>query len=99
MAAPGRRAHTARLGRRGPALPEGLRLRVPEAHSGLQGGAGARMWARAAHGAAQGIRRGSERVHRRHEGRSMKFFNFLLMPYRHVDLDAIERHGSAWVTF
>jgi hypothetical protein len=28
----------------------------------------------------------------------MKFFNFHLMPYRHVDLDAIERNGSAWVT-
>jgi alkanesulfonate monooxygenase SsuD/methylene tetrahydromethanopterin reductase-like flavin-dependent oxidoreductase (luciferase family) len=29
----------------------------------------------------------------------MKFFNFHLMPYRHVDLDAVERNGSAWVTF
>jgi hypothetical protein len=29
----------------------------------------------------------------------MKFFNFHLMPYRHVDLAAIERNGSAWVTF
>src|SRR6201993_5156493 len=29
----------------------------------------------------------------------MKFFNFHLMPSRHVDLDAIERNGSAWVTF
>jgi alkanesulfonate monooxygenase SsuD/methylene tetrahydromethanopterin reductase-like flavin-dependent oxidoreductase (luciferase family) len=29
----------------------------------------------------------------------MKVFNFHLMPYRHVDLDAIERNGSAWVTF
>jgi len=29
----------------------------------------------------------------------MKIFNFHLMPYRHVDLDAIGRHGSAWVTF
>jgi alkanesulfonate monooxygenase SsuD/methylene tetrahydromethanopterin reductase-like flavin-dependent oxidoreductase (luciferase family) len=29
----------------------------------------------------------------------MKMFNFHLMPYRHVDLDAIERNGSAWVTF
>ena len=28
----------------------------------------------------------------------MKFFNFHLMPYRHVDLDAIDRNGSAWVT-
>ena len=29
----------------------------------------------------------------------MKFFNFHLMPYRHADLDAIERNGTAWVTY
>ncbi|MGZ3409147.1 MAG: LLM class flavin-dependent oxidoreductase [Xanthobacteraceae bacterium] len=29
----------------------------------------------------------------------MKIFNFHLMPYRHADLDAIDRNGSAWVTF
>lgn len=29
----------------------------------------------------------------------MKFFNFHLMPYRHADLEAIQREGSAWVTF
>ena len=29
----------------------------------------------------------------------MKFFNFHLMPYRHADLDAIDRNGSAWVTY
>ena len=29
----------------------------------------------------------------------MKFFNFHLMPYRHADLDAIEKNGSAWVTY
>jgi alkanesulfonate monooxygenase SsuD/methylene tetrahydromethanopterin reductase-like flavin-dependent oxidoreductase (luciferase family) len=29
----------------------------------------------------------------------MKFFNFHLMPYRHADLAAIERNGSAWVTY
>lgn len=29
----------------------------------------------------------------------MKFFNFHLMPYGAVDLDAIQRHGTAWVTF
>ena len=29
----------------------------------------------------------------------MKVFNFHLMPYRHVDLDAIGKNGSAWVTF
>ena len=33
------------------------------------------------------------------EGRGMKFFNFHLMPYRHADLDAIEKNGSAWVTY
>ena len=26
----------------------------------------------------------------------MKFFNFHLMPYAHVDLDAIAKNGSAW---
>ncbi len=29
----------------------------------------------------------------------MKFFNFHLMPYRHADLEAIAKNGSAWVTF
>src|SRR5437763_4687232 len=29
----------------------------------------------------------------------MKFFNFHLLPYRHADLEAIGRNGSAWVTF
>jgi alkanesulfonate monooxygenase SsuD/methylene tetrahydromethanopterin reductase-like flavin-dependent oxidoreductase (luciferase family) len=29
----------------------------------------------------------------------MKFFNFHLMPYANVDLDAIAKNGSAWVTF
>ena len=29
----------------------------------------------------------------------MKFFNFHLMPYGHVDLDAIAKNNSAWVTF
>ena len=29
----------------------------------------------------------------------MKIFNFHLMPYRHVDLDAVGKHGTAWVTF
>ena len=29
----------------------------------------------------------------------MKMFNFHLMPYRHADLGAIDRNGSAWVTF
>jgi alkanesulfonate monooxygenase SsuD/methylene tetrahydromethanopterin reductase-like flavin-dependent oxidoreductase (luciferase family) len=29
----------------------------------------------------------------------MQIFNFHLMPYAHADLDAIERNGSAWITF
>ena len=29
----------------------------------------------------------------------MKIFNFHLMPYAHADLDAIERNGTAWITF
>ena len=29
----------------------------------------------------------------------MKIFNFHLMPYAAADLDAIERNGSAWVTY
>ncbi len=29
----------------------------------------------------------------------MKIFNFHLMPYADADLDAIERNGSAWITF
>ncbi len=29
----------------------------------------------------------------------MKFFNFHLMPYAAADLDAIEKNGSAWVTY
>src|ERR1700692_4790827 len=30
---------------------------------------------------------------------AMKIFNFHLMPYVHADLDAIERNGSAWITY
>ncbi len=29
----------------------------------------------------------------------MKIFNFHLMPYRHADLDSIDRNGTAWVTY
>ncbi len=29
----------------------------------------------------------------------MKIFNFHLMPYVHADLDAIEKNGTAWITF
>ncbi len=29
----------------------------------------------------------------------MKIFNFHLMPYQHADVDAIQRNGSAWITF
>ena len=35
----------------------------------------------------------------RGEGRRMKIFNFHLMPYGPADLDAIQKNGSAWVTF
>ena len=45
------------------------------------------------------IRLGTRSLHPRTEGRSMKMFNFHLMPYRHADLGAIDRNGSAWVTF
>src|SRR4029077_19823362 len=45
------------------------------------------------------IRRRTGIFHRRHEDRSMKIFNFHLMPYRHADRDAIGKNGSAWVTF
>src|SRR5258708_30865491 len=56
------------------------------------------MRAHAPCGEAFGFRLRARRLHRRQEARSMKFFNFHLMPYRHVDLDAIDRNGSAWVT-
>ena len=29
----------------------------------------------------------------------MKFFNFHLMPYADVDLDAIKKNGTAWISF
>ncbi|MGH7090180.1 MAG: LLM class flavin-dependent oxidoreductase, partial [Stellaceae bacterium] len=29
----------------------------------------------------------------------MKIFNFHLMPYADADLDAIEKNGTAWVTY
>ena len=49
------------------------------------------------------MRRGTFVIVWRHKkrrwDRRMKIFNFHLMPYGAVDLDAIERHGSAWVTF
>src|SRR5258705_12677354 len=46
-----------------------------------------------------GVRLRAGKFHSWHEGRGMKFFNFHLMPYRHADLDAIEKNGSAWVTY
>ena len=53
----------------------------------------------AADRAAAGFRQRARRLPRQSEGRGMKFFNFHLMPYRHADLDAIEKNGSAWVTY
>ncbi len=47
--------------------------------------------ASAADRAAAGFRRRARRLPRQQEGRGMKFFNFHLMPYRHADLDAIEK--------
>ena len=29
----------------------------------------------------------------------MKFYNFHLMPFGAVDIDAVKKHGTAWVTF
>ena len=80
-------------------FPQGLRLRVPEAHPGLGRHHHPRQRAPAACRAARGLRHRARRLPRKEEGRRMKFFNFHLMPYRHADLDAIEKNGSAWVTY
>ena len=29
----------------------------------------------------------------------MKIFNFHLMPYADVDIEAIRKHGTSWITF
>src|SRR5712691_2920015 len=56
------------------------------------------MWKRATP-SPPSSNRSSVQKESQHEDRSMKIFNFHLMPYRHADLEAIGRNGSAWVTF
>src|SRR5262245_49318769 len=99
MAAPDRRADPADLGRQRPPLPEGLCLCLAAIDSGRESRDRSRMRTPAACGKGGGVRLRAGKFHPWHEGRGMKFFNFHLMPYRHADLDAIERNGSAWVTF
>src|SRR5262249_365410 len=99
MAAPDRRADPAALGRRGSSVPESLCVRIPAADPGREGRYHPRVRARAARGEAGGVCFRADGIHRGREDRGMKFFNFHLMPYRHADLDAIEKNGSAWVTF
>src|SRR5262249_385552 len=76
-----------------------LCLRLPAADSGIDGGGAAGMRAPAARGEGRRVCRRTRRIHRHHEGRSMKIFNFHLMPYRHTDLDAIAKPGPPGVTF
>src|SRR5690242_7201816 len=99
MAAPGRRSDPARLGCRRPAVPEGLRVRLAAIDSRIASRDRSGLRTRAACREAVGLRLRAPKLHQRHEGCSMKVFNFHLMPYRHADLDAIEKNGSAWVTF
>ena len=86
-------------GEQRPAVPQGVRLRLSAADPGCESGDHSGLRAPAAGGEGGGLRRRARSLHRRHEDRSMKIFNFHLMPYRHADLDAIEKNGSAWVTF
>src|SRR4051812_49901612 len=99
MAAPHRRAHAPDLGRARPAVPQGVRLCVSAADPGVESGHHSGLRAPAAGGEGGCLHRRTRIVYRRNEDRSMKIFNFHLMPYRHADLDAIEKNGSAWVTF
>src|SRR5262249_26993250 len=92
MAAPHRRADAARLGRERPPHAARACARLSAAHSGRE--ARARSGVR-----APAPCRAPARLRRRRESRRMKFFNFHLMPYRHADLEGIERNGSAWVTY
>src|SRR3954452_13638369 len=99
MAAPDRHTDTPDLGRARPVVPQGVCLCVSAADPGVESGHHSGLRAPAASGKGGCIHRGTRIVHRRNEDRSMKIFNFHLMPYRHADLDAIEKNGSAWVTF
>src|SRR5436309_13240351 len=99
MAAPDQGTDTARVGRRRPVVSAGLRRRLSEADPRREDRSLSQVRAPAARGERRRLCRRARILHRRHEGRSMKIFNFHLMPYRHADLDAIEKNGSAWVTF
>src|SRR5262245_15880708 len=98
MAASHQGADAADLGRGGPVVSQAVCFRVPAADPGLDGGDPSGMRTPAARGEGRRICRRARRLHRQYEGRSMKIFNFHLMPYRHTDLDAIAKHGTAWVT-
>src|SRR5262245_54027411 len=98
MAAPDRRADIASPGCQRPAVPQGLCVRLAAIDSGIGSRDRSGVWTRAACREAIGLRLRAPKLHQRHEGCSMKVFNFHLMPYRHADLDAIEKNGSAWVT-
>src|SRR5262249_44952381 len=99
MAAPDRRSDPARLGCQRPAVPEGLCVRLAAIDPGIKSRDCSGVRTRAACRKAVHIRLRGPKLYQRHEGCSMKVFNFDLMPYRHADLDAIEKNGSAWVTF
>src|SRR5262249_16289063 len=99
MAAPHRRADAARLGRERPPHAARACARLSAAHSGREARARSPVPPPAPCPPAAPLRRRRERLPRRHESRRMKFFNFHLMPYRHADLEGIERNGSAWVTY
>src|SRR5262249_33899886 len=93
------RADAHRLGRQRPALSEGIRVRLSPPYSGIERHRDPGLRAHPPGRAAAGVRRRARRLPRETEGRGMKIFNFHLMPYRHVDLDAIAKHGTSWVTF
>src|SRR5206468_3249755 len=99
MAAPDQGTDTARVGRRRPVVSAGLRRRLSEADPRRQDRCLSPVRPPAARGERRRLRRRARVLHRRHEDRSMKIFNFHLMPYRHADLDAIAKNGSAWVTY
>src|SRR3954452_11770866 len=99
MAAPHRRAHAPDLGRARPVVSQGLCLRLSAADPGVESGHHSGLRAPAAGGKGGCLHRRTRIVHRGDEDCSMKMFNFHLMPYRHADLDAIEKNGSAWVTY